>query len=230
MAKNNKSFDYSTVCDQLLKEWMDQYQQDKVSALMAKSNSLTYTINTTNEEYTKLSLAKSRLNELYEPLKGVVPYILNAIEKRKAFIDEYGDLGVPLSIPPETIEHTVCQFEFALTDYANKVNDRYFANLDEVRKTLAYVTALRDFYQNLALAITIIRDSYFKTDKERRKPIVRELYRIFKALADNHLIFGIAPSIANPLIKQPIAAEEFESLEKARREADKTAKVIKDAR
>ena len=230
MAKNKKSFDYSTVCDQLLKEWSDKYPQDKVSSLMAKENSLTYTINSTNEEFTKLTLAKSRLDELYEPLKGVVPYFLKALEKRNSFIAEYGDMGIPMSIPPETIEHMVYQYNSALTKYADEVNDRYFANLKEIGNTLHYITSLRDLYHNLALAITTIRDSYFKTDKDRRKPIIRELYRLFKAIADNTIFLGNAPSIDNPLIKNPIDYAEFKSLTEVRKEADKTAKLIKDAR
>ena len=230
MSQKKKQHDTSTICDLLLKEWSDTYPPEKVNALMTKADSLSYTLKDTNEQFTKLSLAKSRLMDLSNHLVPIIGEMTTAIGKRNEFIAQYGDLGVECSIPQSTMEETIQSYVKALDEYAVKVNEAYFANLENVRHTIAYITSLRDFYAELAAIINSIRKEYFPTAPDRRKPIVRDLYRRFKSLADNKIFFGICPDIPNPLIKKPMDRDEHTSLMKVRKEANHTASVLKASR
>lgn len=230
MAQKTKQHDTSTICDLLLKEWLDNYPPEKVTTLMSKADSLSYTLKETNEQYLKLTVAKNSLTDLSNALTPVLSSLFTAISKRADFVNQYGDLGVQCDIPQSTMEETVKTYVKAINDYAVKVNDAYFANLKEVGHTLAYLTSLRNLYADLAATINSIRKDYFPTAPERRKPIVRDLYRRFKAIEENKLFFGMCPDIPNPLVKNPMDRQEHTSLMKVRKEASHTASVLKTSR
>lgn len=230
MAKKPTIPDTSTVSELLVKEWLDKYTQEVVSSLNSKAQSLTYTINSTQEEFTKLTLAKSRLDDLTSTLPPIITSLDGAIKKRQDFIATYGELGASLKIPYETMDATLRSYTDNLADYAVQVTERYFANLSQIEKTLAYLTSIRDLYQDLATIPTVIRMNFLKTPEDRRKPIIRELYRLFKSVADNHIFFGMDPHIENPLIPNKIDEGEFKSLCAVRKEADMFARILKNAR
>ena len=230
MAKKPLKLDTSTVSELLVKEWADHYPTETISALNAKAQALTYTITSTQEEYTKLTLAKSRLGELTSLLPPIITSLDGAIKKRQDFLSTYGDLGAMLKIPYETMDATLRSYTDALAQYALQVTERYFANLESVKNTLAYLTNLRDLYRDLAAIPAVIRMDFLKTPEDRRKPIIRELYRLFKAVADNHLFFGLDPNIENPVIPSKIDAEEFKSLCNVRKQAQGFADVLKASR
>lgn len=230
MAKKPQKFDTSTVSELLVKEWSDHYPPETIATLNAKAQSLTYTITSTKEDFTKLSLAKSRLDDLTSTLPPIITDLDGSIKKRQDFISTYGDLGATLKIPYETMDATLRSYTEALADYALQVTERYFANLKEIENTLAYLTSLRDLYRDIAAIPAVIRMDFLKTPEDRRKPIIRELYRLFKAVADNHLFFGLAPTIENPLIPSKMDAEEFKSLCNVRKEAQKFSEILKASR
>ena len=230
MAKKPQKFDTSTVSELLVKEWADHYPPETIATLNAKAQSLTYTITSTKEDYTKLSLAKSRLDDLTSTLPPIITALDGSIKKRQDFISTYGDLGATLKIPYETMDATLRSYTEALADYSLQVTERYFANLKEIENTLAYLTSLRDLYRDIAAIPAVIRMDFLKTPEDRRKPIIRELYRLFKAVADNHLFFGLAPTIENPLMPSKMDAEEFKSLCNVRKEAQKFSEILKASR
>lgn len=230
MAKKPQKLDTSTLSELLVKEWADHYPPETIGTLNAKAQALTYTITSTQEDFTKLSLAKSRLGDLTSLLPPIITSLDGALKKRQDFLNTYGDLGATLKIPYETMDATLRSYAEALADYSCQVSERYFKNLKEVESTIAYLTSLRNLYRDIAAIPAVIRMDFLKTPEDRRKPIVRELYRLFKAVADNHLFFGLDPNIENPLIPSKIDAEEFKSLCNVRREAQKFADVLKASR
>ena len=230
MAKKTENLDTSSISELLVKEWADHYPQETVNQLQAKAQSLTYTINTTKEDHTKLTIAKSRLEALITPVPKLLSELSKALSARQEFIAEYGDLGVPLNPPPETIQSEILIMSKALTDYGEKVYKAYFSNLDAVAKTIVQLENLRNLYQDLATIPTVIRTNLLKTDPSRRKPIYRELYRLFKSVGDNYIFLANAPTIDNPLLASKIDPEEFKSLETAKRNAAKFAALLKNCR
>lgn len=230
MAKKTENLDTSSISELLVKEWADHYPQETVNQLQAKAQYLTYTINTTKEDHTKLTIAKSRLEALITPVPKLLSELSKALAARQEFISEYGDLGVPLNPPPETIQSEILIMSKSLTDYGAKVYKAYFANLDAVAKTIVQLENLRNLYQDLATIPTVIRTNLLKTDPSRRKPIYRELYRLFKSVGDNNIFLANAPTIDNPLLSSKIDPEEFKSLETAKRNAAKFAALLKNCR
>ena len=230
MAKKSLQLDTSTISELLVKEWADHYPQEKVTSLINKADSLSLTIASMQEHLTKLTVAKAHLDKLSVPLSNAVAAVADALAKRQDFVSAYGDLGVSLAVPPETISATLSDYTRIISDYALHITEAYFANLKEVESTLARLASLRDCYRDLAAISTTIRKDYIPTPPDRRKPIVRELYRLFKAVADNHGFFGLDPNIENPLIPSKIDAEEFKSLCNVRREAQKFADILKRSR
>ena len=230
MAKKLQKLDTSTISELLSKEWSDHYPPETVSVLNAKAQSLTYTIESTRELLTKLSVAKSRLGELTSLLPPIINSLDEALKKRQDFLHTYGDLGAKLTIPYEQMDVTLRSFTDVLNDYAEQVTKGYFSNINEVENSIAYLTSLRDLYRDMATIPTVIRMEFLKTPEDRRKPIVRELYRLFKAVADNQIFFGLDPNIENPLIPSKIDAEEFKSLCNVRKEAQKFADILKASR
>ena len=230
MAKKPKIPDTSTITELLVKEWSDHYPPETISALNAKAQSLSYTITSTQEEYTKLTIAQGKLDNLTSMLPPLITSLDVSLMRRQDFIKEYGDLGAVLKVPYETMDATLRSYVEYLNDYAKQVRDRYFSNLEEVRKSLAYLTHLRDLYRDIAAIPAVIRMDFLKTPEDRRKPIIRELYRLFKAVAENHLFFGLDPNIENPLIPNKIDAAEFKSLCNVRKEAERFAELIKTSR
>ncbi len=230
MAKKPQKLDTSTISELLVKEWADHYPPETIGALNAKAQALTYTITSTQEEFTKLSLAKSRLGDLTSLLPPIITSLDEALKKRQDFLATYGDLGATPLIPYETMDATLRSYTDVLADYSSQVSERYFKNLKDVESTIAYLTSLRDLYRDIAAIAAVIRMDFLKTPEDRRKPIVRELYRLFKAVADNHLFFALDPNIENPLIPSKIDAEELKSLCNVRREAQKFADILKASR
>jgi len=230
MAKKPQKLDTSTLSELLVKEWADHYPPETIGTLNAKAQALTYTITSTQEDFTKLSLAKSRLGDLTSLLPPIITSLDGALKKRQDFLAAYGDLGATIKIPYETMDATLRSYTDALADYALQVTERYFKNLKDVERTLHYLTHLRDLYRDIAAIAAVIRMDFLKTPEDRRKPIVRELYRLFKAVADNLVFTGLDPNIENPLIPSKIDAEEFKSLCNVRREAQKFADILKASR
>ena len=230
MAKKAQKLDTSTISELLVKEWADHYPPETIGTLNAKAQALTYTITSTQEDLTNLSIAKSRLGDITSLLPPIIASLDEALKKRQDFLATYGDLGATLKIPYETIDATLRSYTNALADYALQVTERYFKNLKEVENTLNCLTHLRDLYRDIAAIPAVIRMDFLKTTEDRRKPIVRELYRLFKAVSDNHLFFGLDPNIENPLIPSKIDVEEFKSLCNVRREAQKFADILKASR
>ena len=230
MAKKPQKLDTSTLSELLVKEWADHYPQETIGTLNTKAQALTYTITSTKEDLTKLSLAKSRLGDLTSMLPHIITSLDGALKKRQDFLATYGDLGATLKIPYETMDATLRSYTDALADYALQVTERYFKNLKEVERTLYCLTHLRDLYRDIAAIPAVIRMDFLKTPEDRRKPIVRELYRLFKAVADNLVFTRLDPNIENPLIPSKIDAEEFKSLCNVRREAQKFADILKASR
>lgn len=230
MASNTPQFDTSTICDLTLKAWLDQYPQEKTSALQDKYLSLERYLRDAIEKHTKLAIARVKLDDLTKGLEPVLPILLTAAQKRQNFQLEYGDLGVSPQTSYDTIEKMVRHCYEEISQYAANVEAAYFKNLDEADKSIAYLRSLKDFYQTLFNAIVKIRDSYFKTEPNRRKPVIRDLCRNFTSLADNNRIFGIAPTIENSLYSRKMDKAEYDSLLAVRREAGKTADILKRAR
>lgn len=230
MAQDTPKFDTSTICDLTLKAWLDQYPQEKTAALQDKYLTLDRYIREATEKYTQLALAKEKLDHLTKGLLPVLPLIQTAAAEREKFKSEYGNLGVSPQTSYETIEKMVKQCYDDISQYATAVEAEYFKNLNAAEASIAYLTALRDFYKTLFNAVVKIRDGYFKTEPNRRKPIIRDLYRDFSALAENKLICGVAPSIENSLYDRKIDKAEYDSLVAVRREAGKTADILKKAR
>ena len=226
MAKNTSKHDISTVCELLLKEWADQYPPEKVASLQAKAQSLTLTITETKEKLDKLVAAEKRLSCLAEPLGATIPTLNKALAAYVEFTKEYGDLGVSPSIPITDMQKTISEYVAALGEYMGEVHAAYFDNLDDVRHTIAGLTSLRDLMENLAQIPSIIRRDFFPASPDRRKPIIRDLCRRFKSLTESQ-IFSNCPSIPNPLIKEPMDKEEYNSLCQARKQAEKAADILK---
>lgn len=230
MAKKPNIPDTSTISELLVKEWADHYPQETIGSLLAKAQSLAYTISTTQENLTKLSLAKSRLGDLSSLLPPIITSLDEAMKKRQDFISEYGDLGAALEIPYETMDSTLRSYANALCAYATKVQEKYFSNLEEIETTLKYLTSLKNLYQDLADITFVIRTDFLKTPEDRRKPILRNLYRRFKAVADNTLFMGLVPTFDNPLIPVKIDSAEFKALCAVRKEAKRFAEILKASR
>lgn len=230
MAKKAPQLDTSTISDLLVKEWADHYPQEKVTSMLNKADSLSFTISSTQEQFTKLTVAKSLLDELSTPLSNAVSAVADALAKRQHFISTYGDLGVSLAVPPETITATLSEYTRHISDYALHITEAYFANLKDIESTIARLTSLRNLYRDLAAIATTIRKEYVPTQPDRRKPIIRELYRLFKAVADNTIFLGLSPTINYPLLPQTIDKDEYQSLCAARREAQKFAELLKGSR
>lgn len=229
MAKQNTKKDDSTICERLLKEWSDHYPPEKVSALQAKAQSLSHAINETNLKLDKLIYAQKRLSCLAEPLGATIPTLNKALAAYTDFTAEYGDLGVSPSIPITDMQKTISDYISSLAAYMGDVHKAYFANLDSVKMTIGQLTALRDLYDNLAQIAVTIRKEYFPTDPSRRKPVVRELCRRFKAL-ENMGYVGMSPDIDNPILAERISREEFSSLNKVWKEAKETEQVLRTYR
>ena len=230
MAKKPNIPDTSTISELLVKEWADHYPKETIGNLLAKAQSLTYTISTTQEDLAKLSLAKSRLGDLTSLLPPIIASLDDAMKKRQGFISEYGDIGADLDIPYETMDATLRSYENVLCSYATKVQEKYFANLKEIETTLAYLNSLKNLYEDLAAIPSVIRNDFLKTPEDRRKPILRNLYRLFKAVADNNLFMGIAPTFENPLIPGKLDSAEFKSLCAVQKEAKRFADILKSSR
>ena len=230
MAKKPNIPDTSTISELLVKEWAAHFPQETISSLLAKAQSIAYTITSTQEELTKLALAKNRLGDLTSLLPPIITSLDDAMKKRQNFISEYGDLGATLDIPYETMDATLRSYENVLSSYATKVQEKYFANLKEIETTLAYLNSLKNLYNDLASITFTIQTDFLKTPEERRKPILRNLYRQFKAVADNTLFMGIAPTVENPLIPDKIDPDEFKSLCAVRKEAKRFADILKASR
>lgn len=230
MAKKPQKLDTSTLSELLVKEWADHYPPETIGTLNTKAQALTYTITSTKEDLTKLYLAQSRLGDLTSLLPPIITSLDEALKKRKDFLNTYGDLGATLIIPYETMDAAIRSYTDVLADYAQQVTERYFKNINDVESTIAYLTGLRDLYRDIAAIPAVIRMDFLKTPEDRRKPIVRELYRLFKAVADNLVFTGLDPNIENPLIPSKIDAEEFKSLCNVRREAQKFADILKASR
>lgn len=222
--------DTSTIVELLLREWSDHYPKEKVSALFAKANSLSYTITELDEKITSLTIAKSRLEDLSVPLSRVVSDLSTAISKRDDFIGEYGDLGMSMPIPQDEMKATLSMYTDTLTAYSKSVHDAYFANLEQIKTIRKNLGSLKDFYGALATIITTIRESFFKVEESRRKPIIRDLYRHFKSLADNFDFDNLNPSMPNPLLHTTIDKEEFNGLFHVRKNAKKAAQILKTCR
>lgn len=230
MAKKPNIPDTSTISELLVKEWAAHYPNETIGSLLAKAQALAYTISTTQENLTKLSLAKSRLGDLTSLLPPIITSLDEAMKKRQDFISEYGDLGAALEIPYETMDSTLRSYSNALCAYATKVQEKYFANLKEIETALAYLNSLKNLYNDLASITFTIRTDFLKTPEDRRKPILRNLYRQFKAVADNTLFMGLAPTFDNPLIPVKIDAAEFKALCAVRKEAKRFAEFLKSLR
>lgn len=230
MATDTPKFDTSTICDLTLKAWLDQYPHEKTSALQDKYLTLERYLRDATEKHTQLSLAKEKLNDLTRGLEPVLPMILSAATKRAEFQQHYNEHIISPQTSYETIEKMVRQCYDDISQYAANVEAAYFTNLDAAEKSIAYLSSLRDFYKTLFNAVVKIRDSYFKTDPNRRKPVIRDLYRDFSALSENKLICGVAPSIEDSLYSHKIDKAEYDSLLAVRREAKTTVDILKKAR
>lgn len=233
MAKKPNIPDTSTISELLVKEWAAHYPQKTIGSLLAKAQSLAYTISTTQENLTKLSLAKSRLGDLTSLLPPIITSLDEAMKKRQDFISEYGDLCAlyaAIEIPYETMDSTLRSYSNALCAYATKVQEKYFANLKEIETTLTYLNSLKNLYEDLAAIPSVIRNDFLKTPEDRRKPILRNLYRLFKSVADNNLFMGIAPTVENPLIPGKIDSTEFKALCAVKKEAKRFAEILKASR
>ena len=229
MPKPHTKQDDSTVCERVLKEWSDHYPPEKVSALQAKAQSIGYAITETKLKLDKLVCAQKRLSSLSEPLGATIPTLTKALAAYTEFTAEYGDLGVSPSIPITDMQKTISEYVASLAAYMVDVHKAYFSNLDSVKMTIGQLTSLRDLYENLAQIAVTIRKEYFPTEESRRKPIVRELCRRFKAL-ENVGFFGMSPDIENPLLSERISREEFVSLSKVWKEAKATEQVLRTYR
>lgn len=230
MAKDNKNIDNSTICDQLFKKWLDQYPPEKTAALQDKYLSLEKSHRLISEKHTTLLTAKDKLSQLWQPLAQCIGGLQSAALARNEFIAAYGDLGVSPKTPYATIEEAIRTYGEELRAYGDAVEKTYFSNLEKLSHHIAYLAALKNLYQTLFKVIITIRDSYFKTEPDRRKPVIRELYRLFSEIDSNHAFFGVSPDITDSLFSTPIDRAEFQSLLAVRREAGNTAKVIKKAR
>ena len=230
MSKKPQEIDSRTISELLVKEWADHYPPEKTSSLQAKAQSLTYTINATNDEYTKLVLAKSRLDDLTSALTPIITSLDSALEKRQDFISTYGDLGATPEIPYETMDSTLRLYTESLDSYAVKVTEGYFSNLKEIKASLEALTNLRNLYQDLAAIPSVIRNEFLKTTEDRRKPILRTLYRLFKSVAENQAFTPPDPSVSIPLVQNKIDETEHDSLLAARKEAKKFANLLKRVR
>ena len=230
MSKPSKDDETYTVLDHLFKVWLDQYPPEKTTTLQDRYLSLDKTVRELNQKYITLETAKTRLSNLYKPLSDALAYLDAARCSYDDFVKAYGDLGVSTPTPKETMETTIASYIGEMKTYADKVNAAYLSNLETARKNIDHIYALRNLYADLFKAITTICDSYFKTEPDRRKPLVRDLYRIFNSIGSNHSFFGAAPTIEDSLISPPIDKGEWDSLLALRREAEKAAKVIKSAR
>lgn len=230
MSKPSKDDETYTVLDHLFKVWLDQYPPEKTTALQERYLFLDKTIRELNQKYITLETAKDRLSNLWQPLSQCLGGLQSAAFARNEFIAAYGDLGITPQTPYNTIAETIKTYGEELQSYGYAVEKTYLSNLDSARKQIDHIYALRNLYADLFKAITTIRDSYFKTEPNRRKPIIRDLYRIFNSIGSNHSFFGAAPTIEDSLISPPIDKGEWDSLLALRREAEKAATVIKSSR
>jgi len=231
MANSPKEHDTSTICDLVLKGWLNQYPPEKTSALQDKYLALNGVIKTTSEKLTHLKTAQKKLNHLTEGLVPVLGIIGTANFERQEFIAEYGNLGVKFPRSYAEVEDLLTSLKDEFAAYAKNVEAAYFSNLADVESTLTALTALRDFYQTLFSLVVKIRDEYFKEKPDRRKPIVRDLYRLFSALAENRMFCGLAPTITTPYLPTTrLDKGEYDSLVAVRRQAEKAATALKKAR
>jgi hypothetical protein len=231
MPKNLKDIDKSTLTEQALKAWGNLYPKDKVDLLIAKANSLEKSISETKEHLIKLQVAKSKLANLTNALPPVLEKLQTANSYRNEFILDYGSLGISSTPSHDEMDSTIRQFTAALASYASQVEERFFANLSQVESTIAFLAALKDFYSSLAAIPDIIQNSFFKTEESRRKPIIRDIYRLFSNIANNYLFTGTDPStLTSSLISPPIDQAEFNSLIAVKKEAERTLTILKNCR
>ena len=223
--------DTSTIADNILKSWADNYPKDKVDKLYQQADTIEKLVVRYKEQLTSLKAAKQRLGYLTDSLPPVLSLLNTAISKHTDFVETYGTLGIELKIPTSTLKDTIEQYVSVLADYAVDVDAAYFQNLNEVSQTLEYVSAIQNFYKTLADIITSITENYLKTKPDRRRPLVRELTRLFKALRDNYLFQGVNPSSqSSKLLTNPLPSEEYKTICKIQEEARYTADLLSKSR
>ena len=226
-----KNMDKSTINEYTLKAWADCYPPEDIDILKQKAQSLDLAIKNAKDNLTQLQVAKSKLANLTNALPPVLTKLQTANHYRNEFIAAYGTLGISSSPSHDEMDTTIRQFTDSLASYASQVEERFFANLSQVESTISFLSALKDLYLTLATIPDIINNSFFKTEESRRKPIIRELYRLFSNIASNYLFSGTNPSShTSSLISPSLSQDEFNSLLKVKEQANKTLSLLRSCR
>lgn len=232
MASPDKSkiTSLETALDVMLKKYLEDYPQDIIDSINNKAQSIASAIKQTKEKRASLIVAKQNLDSLKSCFPTCLTHLQSALNIHSDFTKEYGTLDILPPLPISEMSSTISSYLSSLQDYAKAIDDKYFSNFTLVSNTLDALSSLYDFYTTLAHIPSYITDVFLKTEPNRRKPIIRELYRLFTALHNNTLFTSLNPNTPNPLISSPLTQQEYNSLVQVSTKALTIAKLIKHAR
>ena len=235
MAKKVEKNDGSTACELIFKEWLDSFSEESVAKLKEKSENLTGTIAEMKEKTEILKKAREEFMDNYKELPNLAKGIQDVAKGRMKFLQKYGTCGIEQfpSLGDITAQMAFCID--SLNEYGKKAYEKYFQKLSAFTEVVGCMEHLKKFYSNMADIIDTIRNVYFKELPDRRKPIVRELYRKFSDFNISESegpvwLYYFSPDTANPYIDKPMDTKEYNAILNVLSRCRVTAKAIKNAR
>ena len=215
----------TTYCDDALKKWDESLppkeELDKsLSALLSSMLEWENRIANLRKAYKDERIWSNYTNEIAERLRA-------AASSAYGFMKEYGKEGISVNIDPVNMGKMMQSVSDGLTAFWKDVDAAWFNKIDDLERVLADIKSVRSIFASVVRAADIIRDEYFKTEPNRRKPIIRDLRRIFSEIGSTDFTRPLQFKVTDG--GKPIEEKDFLAvIDSFKTEANRTAKILKD--